>query len=279
MSCNNSHKTTIPTNEMNHPPIRVLSCENGHPNYLSQLRGSPIPCATYQSPHEKTCAPASRISDTPSMTRRRQANNRPMLSLHVDIPSPSVNNSLMPNARGAKDSSIPGSVTASVTPSLLASFALAHPLDSSNPVTPLEQCSKGPPTLPEAPRMIDMRRNKPGRWAPTPTEGVLPELSYTATNSPSSLECDEDMDISTKSKSSPEANRFPARPGIPPRSGSWLSYHKRTEVMGEDNGSAALASPFGTSHPAALAYPFESVYSRTNQLTNTSEMTPCARAL
>ena len=173
---------------------------------------------------------------TPSMSRRRQACDRPTLNLRVKIPT----SAFSPAHLGP-----PTSGTTPITPSF---FTAANHM---SPVTPTEKLSEVPLEPPKIPRMIDMRRNMAGRWMPTPTEGVIPLASRSGDTSPVSSEASEnssDSSGATSTRSSAtEAPESYKRPKAAPRSLSWLSIPKRRLA---DTDSDSLSSPFASDLPA-----------------------------
>ena len=202
--------------------------------------------------NDNTTHSHSRNCEIPSITTRRRVNNRQLINLHVDIP-PFTNSTFSPSVSGGKGRKTPGSDSACSTPMSGARKALSPALmtlQSSNPVTPIEQCSNGLPVLPEAPRMIDVHRNISGRWVPTPTEGVVPALSYAVINSPTTTSEETDCSLmDSESSMSCTTKGHQRRSKVSSRRGSWLSYPKRFEHLKGEDYSDTLASPFVTSHP------------------------------
>ena len=158
------------------------------------------------------------------MSRRRKACNRPVLNLHVDLPSAypfSSSIEMLADDRHESTSSGLTPFTTSLRP-----FLSENEL---NPSTPLGQCHKCPLVPPEIPRGIGVTRIRTDRWIPTPTEGVLPSPSCTSTiPSPLSSSSYENSEESSDSNSSltSSTERMKTRPGMPGRAMSWLSMPK-----------------------------------------------------
>lgn len=176
----------------------------------------------------------------PSMSRRRQACNRPTLKLQVQIPPAGI-------SPAAAEQPVSGNtpLTASFHP-----FKLISAIENgSSPRTPVEKCAQFPDAPPEIPRMIDVRHAMVGRWMPTPTEGIVP--SAVPIDSPvaglSSVYSTSDGSSSSCSNITEGPTMPRNRPRLGMRQDSWLSVHRYNK-----NGSAAssaLSSPFTTPFP------------------------------
>lgn len=213
-------------------------------SYIAQLHGSPIPDVIMKSNEHNTYLPRAHINNTTSMSKRRQACNRPTLNLHVNIPPPPASSSLSRLLYDTSGTYTPASGRASSTASPLP-FPNFNRERGSNPVTPADQCIKEPLHPPEMPRMINVRRHIVGRWVPTPTEGVLPTLSsvtaeITPDCSPSS-ELSAEFDSSDIPRNILQGHSQQRRPRIPARAVSWLSYRKSNDSKDDED---ALDSPF-----------------------------------
>ena len=105
-----------------------------------------------------------------SISKRRQASNRPILSLRVQIPTePLLLESL-------SSTPLPGLV--SPVHCHFATLFLSS-ATTITPQTPVDQLISTPLIPPELPRTTTSRRRIHGdHWVSTPTEGVIPTLSY-----------------------------------------------------------------------------------------------------
>ena len=124
-----------------------------------------------------------------SMSRRRQASNRPMLSLRVEIPPHGLSSeSLSTLALGTSETPGLTPISGMITPMSLSRRFTTLVLSSAGPMTPrtpADQRICTPLLPPVLPRSTNPRRHIPGgSWATTPTEGVIPKLSYPDDNSP-----------------------------------------------------------------------------------------------
>ena len=173
-----------------------------------------------------------------SMSRRRQACNRPALKLIIDMP-PALSSSYKPGA------SCSNKTTSSVISPYLSPSAPFRLVTTpvSYPSTPVERNCEAPLEPPQITRSNSVNHRKGDRWMPTPTEGVLPSmklspvlLSPVVTTSPQvsktnhgKVDCDQ------------SANYVSARPYHLVRSNSWLS---SSQSFCSNHGELeALASP------------------------------------
>ncbi|KAH8117457.1 hypothetical protein DFH11DRAFT_1575121 [Phellopilus nigrolimitatus] len=225
------------------------------PSYVSQLYGDIIPYAENGSEIHLLHPSSARADKTSSMSKRRKACNRPTLNLLINIPPPVAHRSL-PNIGDVitPDTSISSSSSSALS---RPSFAFAFE-EGVSPITPIDQCHKGPLVPPEAPRIINVQRSLAGRWIPTPTEGVLPFLTCAAAaSSPDSIVSSgsgNEFRNREPDRSGAKELNLKARPKMSRRSLSWLSIPKRL-VAGELQADTALASPFATSGPRVLNSP------------------------
>lgn len=207
------------------------------PSYISQLYGDPIPCVetdsgVYTKPSDFSTS-LTRASDTLSMSRRRQACNRPTLDLRLAIPPPAVFPSL--SCTGARQSTS-GTIAPNHSAASFQILPIPNPERSSNPRTPIDQCYKSLVASPKAPRRIGSHHN---RWIPTPTEGVLPAV-LAATNPQISIS-DSASDCNHAQSNAINIGQL-TRPKLSGRSLSWLSTPRTFKEPGIT--FALLASPF-----------------------------------
>lgn len=180
--------------------------------------------------------------DTPSMSRRRQACNRPTLKLTVNIPSATSSSAHL---------GPPTSNATPITPSFLPSSSAANRM---SPSTPIEKRMNTPLGPPEIPRVIDMRRNMAGRWMPTPTEGIIPAVPSAESSSPITSACSNGSSTGNFCRSSSIVGSAGCseRPKLGNRALSWLSIPVRGDGQHGRDDLDALASPFATSIFPAL---------------------------
>ena len=223
-------------------PSPSLETAQKRSEYISQLLQDDLTLGEVDETLLSHLDSSPNLTIPPSMSRRRQACNRPTLKLHVEIPRATISHAA------------PGLLSSGATP-LTASF---HPFklisameNGISPRTPVDKCALVPDGPPEISRMIDMRNAMVGRWMPTPTEGVLPsayaKVSFSPEEPLSTISSDSEGSDSTRSTVTLGSGNAKARPSIGKREVSWLSVHRSGQ--GSVPNSSALSSPFATPYP------------------------------
>lgn len=162
------------------------------PRTMPSLHQNEVSKRSFRPSSVTPSASVSFATATPSMSQRRQAANRPIPSLHVNIPPLQITTSfshLFHSSSASKSSQSPSS-TLWRAPLLTRTNSSTD--KSPCPCTPVEQRIKTPLAPPEIPRVIDCNRNAGfRRWAPTPTEDVFPTVSFATVTTSSSAESDD----------------------------------------------------------------------------------------
>lgn len=181
--------------------------------------------------------PLAFSTGTPSMSRRRKACNRPILDLHVEMPSVASN--------GQSRSEDDASDISEDEPNTPLSLPFSRAKGSDNPCTPENQHHSAI-LSPKAPRFANVCHNNNARWIPTPTEGVLPSLSETEvvefTSTAYSLE-EPYLHKSDNNQEIEVSNSTITRPRFKDRALSWLSVPRKYTVTEDIEKAPPLASP------------------------------------